>query len=198
MLRSTRRLGRVPMLGQKTERTALRVGIGALTAVLMAADLVVHHTSVEKALGLVLLAVLGMATVTDLEERKIRNALVAPAAVFAVVVGLVMHASGVPAQVVAGVASGAFLLLFAVIYRGGLGMGDVKLGLVLGLFLGQLVIPALVIGLVASAIFGVAVIIRLGLARGRKTAIPLGPFLAIGGAAAVLAGPALTAHWGAW
>ena len=71
-------------------------------------------------------------------------------------------------------------------------MGDVKLGVVLGLFLSRYVLVALVVGLLASA--------RLqprrarqpaGSAVGRKTAIPLGPFLAFGGVVAVLAGPSL-------
>ena len=100
-----------------------------------------------------------------------------------------MHPSGLPAQVFAGLGAGAFLLLFALLSGGGLGMGDVKLGVVLGLFLGKYVVVALVAGLIASAIFSIGVLAKRGVAAGRKTKIPMGPFLALGGIVAVLAGP---------
>lgn len=179
------------MLGLRTERTPLRVLVAALTALLIAADLVIHHSDSEKVLGAVLLLVLGEVTVQDLESRTIPNAVLGPASVIAIVIGLVMHPGGVPAQVIAGVATGGFMLIFAVLSRGGFGMGDVKLGFVLGLFLGRAIMLALVVGLALSAIFSIGVLIRHGLAEGRKVAIPMGPFLAAGGAAAVLAGHAL-------
>lgn len=169
----------------------LRIAVTALMIALWVADLLVHHSSVRKVLGFVLIAVLARVTITDLEERKIRNRLTLPAGVAAVLIGLVMHPSGVPAQLIAGLATGAFLTFFAVVSRGGLGMGDAKLGVVLGLFLGRYVILALVVGLVASAIFSIGVLVARGLHAGRKTAIPMGPFLALGGVVAVLAGSSL-------
>lgn len=184
------------MFRRRSELTPLRGAVAGATLLLAAADLVVHHSAVEKVLGLVLILVLGQVTITDLEERRIPNAVVAPASVIAILIGLIMHPSGVPAQAFAGVATGAFLILFAVMSRGGLGMGDVKLGLVLGLFLGRMVLPALVVGLGASGVFSLGILVRYGLARGRRMTIPLGPFLAVGGAVAVLAGPALSGHWG--
>jgi leader peptidase (prepilin peptidase) / N-methyltransferase len=76
-----------------------------------------------------------------------------------------------------------------------LGFGDVKLAGVLGLFLGAAVAPALLIALVAGVVISVGVIISKGMAGGRKTAIPFGPFLAIGGVAAMLVGgPILDAY----
>lgn len=192
-----------PMLQSKPElpppsRSALlRAGVTVAAVLLVAADVFEHHTAVEKVLGVVLLGVLARITVTDLEERKIPNSTLLPAGVAAILIGLVMHPSGVPAQAAAGIGAGLFLLFFAVISKGGLGMGDVKLGLVMGLYLSRSVVVALVVGLLASAVFGLFVIARLGVAKGRKTPIPLGPFLALGGAVAVLFGPAITAHWGA-
>lgn len=166
--------------------------VGAVVMVaLWVADLMVHHSTVQKVLGLVLVAVLVRITISDLEERRIRNRVTFPAAVAALVIGLVLHPSGLPAQLVAGVATLAFLTFFAVVSRGGLGMGDAKLGLVLGLFLSRYVITALVVGLLASGLFSIGVLIAHGLRAGRKTAIPLGPFLALGGVVALLAGPTL-------
>jgi leader peptidase (prepilin peptidase)/N-methyltransferase len=178
-------------------RWSLRALVAALTAASVIVDLRIHHATVNRVLGAVLLVVLGIVTVTDIEQRRIPNRIVAPAAVCALVLGGALHPSGIPAQVVAGVCVGAFLLLFAIVSGGGLGMGDVKLGLVLGLFLGAEVILALVVGLLASAVYALWQLARYGLARGRRVWIPMGPFLALGGAVAVLAGSAAGLHWGA-
>ena len=169
----------------------LRIAGTVLLVGLWVADLAVHHSTVQKVLGFVLIAVLVRITISDLEERRIKNVVTFPAAVAAIVIGLILHPSGVPGQLLAGVATGAFLTLFAILSRGGLGMGDAKLGVVLGLYLSRYVITAMVVGLVASAIFSIGVLIARGLRAGRKTAIPLGPFLALGGVVAVLAGPSL-------
>jgi leader peptidase (prepilin peptidase)/N-methyltransferase len=69
-----------------------------------------------------------------------------------------------------------------------MGMGDVKLAGVLGLFLGRELGPALLIALLSGTLAGVAVMARKGAAAGRKTAIPFGPFLALGGLVALYAG----------
>ena len=169
----------------------LRIIGAVLLVALWAADLAVDHTKVHKVLGFVLLAVLVRVTISDLEERRIKNVVTFPAAVAALVIGLVLNPSGIPGQVVAGVATGAFLTLFALLSRGGLGMGDAKLGVVLGLYLGRYVVVAVVVGLIASALFSIGVLVARGIGAGRKTWIPLGPFLAFGGVVAVLAGPSL-------
>ncbi len=169
--------------------------VGALVLVgLWLADLAVRHSTAQKVLGLVLVAVLVRITVSDLEERKIRNRVTVPAAAAALAIGLVLHPAGVPAQILAGLAAGAFLTLFAVLSRGGLGMGDAKLGAVLGLFLAHYVVLAMVVGLLAAGLFSVGVLAARGLRKGARTAIPLGPFLALGGVVALLAGPALSGH----
>jgi leader peptidase (prepilin peptidase)/N-methyltransferase len=73
-------------------------------------------------------------------------------------------------------------------------MGDVKLAGVLGLFLGRSVAVALLVGVLTGALLGAAVMARLGVAQGRKTAIPFGPFLALGGLIGLFAGPTIV-HW---
>ena len=73
-------------------------------------------------------------------------------------------------------------------------MGDVKLAAVLGLFLGRSVAVALMVGVFAGAIVGGLIMARVGVAQGRKTAVPFGPFLAVGGLVGLLAGPAIV-HW---
>jgi len=171
--------------------TPLRLfGAGVVLAP-WAAVLALHDTLTPRLLGLVLVAVLVEVSVNDLEERRIPNRVTVPASFAALLIGLILHASGLPAQVLAGLGTGIFLLAFALLSRGGLGMGDVKLGIVLGLFLGQYVIVALCVGLLASAVLSVGVLVRRGITVGRRTAIPLGPFLALGGVVALLAGRTL-------
>ncbi|MGC9221287.1 MAG: prepilin peptidase [Solirubrobacteraceae bacterium] len=168
----------------------LRLTGAVVLLALWFAALNVHRTLDPRGLALVLVPVLVWVTITDLEARRIPNSTTLPASVAALLVG-VAHPQGLPAQVIYGLATGGFLLFFALVSRGGLGMGDVKLGVVLGLFLGRFVVVALAVGLLASALFSIGVLIRRGLAAGRRTAIPLGPFLALGGVVAVLAGAAL-------
>jgi leader peptidase (prepilin peptidase)/N-methyltransferase len=75
-----------------------------------------------------------------------------------------------------------------------MGMGDVKLAGVMGLFLGRSVGPAMLAALVAGSLVGAAIIARKGAAEGRKTAIPFGPYLAFGGIVGLFAGDPI-ADW---
>ena len=86
--------------------------------------------------------------------------------------------------------AGGLLLLFALAYPRGMGMGDVKLAGVMGLYLGDAVAPALLIAVLAGTVVGVVVILTQG-AGARKVAVPFGPFLALGGVVALLAGDQL-------
>ena len=140
-------------------------------------------------LGLVLVAILIPVAVIDLEHRIIPNVITLPAAVAAIVIGLATDPAWVPTQLIAGAAAGAFLLFFALAYPRGMGMGDVKLAAVLGLYLGASVAVALFVAVIAGAIVGAVVIARRGVQEGRKTAVPFGPFLALGGIVALLIGP---------
>ena len=70
-------------------------------------------------------------------------------------------------------------------------MGDVKLAGMMGLFLGAAVAPALLVALLAGVALGAVVIARKGAQDGRKTAVPFGPFLALGALVAVFVGPPL-------
>jgi len=85
-----------------------------------------------------------------------------------------------------------FLLLAALAYPAGMGMGDVKLAGVMGLFLGLAVVPAMFAAFLAGSLLGVVLIVRFG-ARARKMGVPFGPFLAAGGLIALLVGPELVA-----
>ena len=73
----------------------------------------------------------------------------------------------------------AFGLLQSVIYPGGLGMGDVKLALLIGAALGWAVTAALLLGTIAAGVVAAIMLFKEG-SSARKRAIPLGPFLAAG------------------
>jgi leader peptidase (prepilin peptidase)/N-methyltransferase len=72
-----------------------------------------------------------------------------------------------------------------------MGMGDVKLAGMLGLYLGRAVAPAIFAALILGVVVGAAIIARKGAEEGRKTAVPFGPFLAAGALIALFAGDAL-------
>lgn len=144
------------------------------------AVLLLHEETAELALAMALFATLVVITVTDLERRIIPNKILLVSAPIALVLGLIFDPAGEPERLIAGAAAGAFLLMIAIIYPRGMGMGDVKLIAVMGLYLGRAVAPALLIGIAAGALVGLAMILSQG-SGARKQAIPFGPFLALGG-----------------
>jgi leader peptidase (prepilin peptidase) / N-methyltransferase len=168
--------------------------IEALTGALAVAVVLVRHSAHDIALGLVLVGILVPVALIDFEHRIIPNKLTLFGAIAAVGIGLATRPSGVEEQLIAGAAAGGFLLLFALVYPRGMGMGDVKMAAVLGLFLGRSVGVAMLVAVVAGTFVGAAIMAHVGVERGRKTAVPFGTFLALGGVVAVLAGPALV-HW---
>ncbi len=168
--------------------------IEGLTAALALGVVLAKHSTHDIALGLALIAVLVPVALIDLEHRIIPNKITLLAAVAAVGIGAATEPAKVPEQLIAGAAAGGFLLLFALAYPRGMGMGDVKLAAVLGLFLGRSVAVALLAGVLAGTLVGAAIIARTGVRDGRKTAVPFGPFLALGGVIALFAGPAIV-HW---
>ncbi len=175
-----------------SERISLRYPlVEALTAALCAGAVLAHHTAAGIALSVTLILLLVPAAAIDLEHRIIPNRITGLGAALGVVIGLALDPSGEPERLIAAAAAGGFLLVAALAYPGGMGMGDVKLAGVMGLFLGRAVAPAVMIALVAGVIAGLVVMSARGVKAGRKTAVPFGPFLALGAIVAVYAGQAL-------
>jgi leader peptidase (prepilin peptidase)/N-methyltransferase len=94
-------------------------------------------------------------------------------------------------HLIAAAAAFAFFFAAAVVYPAGMGMGDVKLAGVMGLFLGRAVAPAIFAALIAGTLIGGLVIARHGMAEGRKKGIPFGPWLAFGSLVGLFAGDEL-------
>jgi leader peptidase (prepilin peptidase)/N-methyltransferase len=158
------------------------------TALLMAVTVAVVGANEEVWLGLAFVLLLVPVTVIDIDFRIIPNKLMIAGAIAAPAILALTRPGDIPEHLIAGTAAGGFLLLAALAYPAGMGMGDVKLAFVMGLFLGREVGVAMLAGLLAGSVVGVAIMARKGAAEGRKTAIPFGPFLAFGGIVALLAG----------
>jgi leader peptidase (prepilin peptidase)/N-methyltransferase len=169
--------------------------VEALTALLFVA--VGVRTGLEYTLlpALALTITLVAAAETDLEHHIIPNRLMATSAVAGLALWAIADAGRLPENLIAGAAAGGFLLAAAVAYPAGMGMGDVKLGGVMGLYLGASVAPALFIGFAAGALVGIAIVLARG-GSARKQGVPFGPFLALGGIVALLYGPEIIDWYG--
>ena len=166
--------------------------VEATTAALAAAVVLARGGSRhDTLLGLALVALLVPIALIDFDHRIIPNRLTALGAVAALAIGAATRPAGVPEQLIAGVAAAGFLLAAALARPGGMGMGDVKLAGMLGLFLGREVAVALLVAVLVGTFVGIVVMARRGVREGRRTAIPFGPFLALGGVVALIAGPAI-------
>jgi leader peptidase (prepilin peptidase)/N-methyltransferase len=172
--------------------------VEAGTAILLAAVAAVHADATpELVLGAVLVLFLVPITLIDADHQIIPNKLTAPAAVLAIVLGLALDPGGQVERLIAGAAAGGGLLVVALIRPNGMGMGDFKLAGVMGLFLGAPVAVAMFVGFLSGTVYGAVVMARKGVAAGRKTKVPFGPFLALGGVVAVLCGaPLIDAYLG--
>jgi leader peptidase (prepilin peptidase)/N-methyltransferase len=126
----------------------------------------------------------------DFDHKLLPNKIVYPMAAYGVVATLLVDRGDLVENLVAGAGAFIFLLVAVIAYPAGMGMGDVKLGGAMGLYLGASVIPALLAAFLSGSVVGLVIIAREG-AAGRKKAVPFGIFLALGGIVGVLAGPEL-------
>ncbi|MEK6277197.1 MAG: prepilin peptidase [Actinomycetota bacterium] len=166
---------------------AVELGLGSA---FVATVLVLWDDPVQLGLGLVFVATLAAVTLTDLEQQIIPNRILAVSAIAAVAIAAGADPASLPDRAIAAAAAGGLLLLAALAYPRGMGMGDVKLAALMGLYLGRAVAPALLVGFAVGAMVGVGMMLREG-AGTRKRGIPFGPFLALGGLVGLLAGDAI-------
>jgi leader peptidase (prepilin peptidase) / N-methyltransferase len=122
---------------------------------------------------------------TDLEHRIIPNRIVVPAGVIVLAANTALHPG--PQWAIGAFGASGFLLVAALAYPGGMGMGDVKLAFLMGAALGKTVPVALFVGMLAAMIPGIVLLVRHGRAA-RKMGVPFGPFLALGSVVALFAG----------
>lgn len=158
------------------------------TAVLLVCCLVAFGLTLHALAASIFCAALVVITATDLTHRIVPNWVVLPSA--AVVWTLMTLWDPSVEWVIAGVGASLLLFVAALAYPGGLGMGDVKLALLMGVALGRAVAVALPLGMILALVPAVVLFARHG-SGARKMAIPFAPFLALGSVIALFAGDAL-------
>jgi leader peptidase (prepilin peptidase)/N-methyltransferase len=158
------------------------------TGLLLAAVALTAPALADLALGMVLVVLLIPVTLIDLDHRIIPNRLMLIGSAVSLALLVALAPDRLLEHLLAATLAGGFLLVAAIARPGGMGMGDVKLAAVLGLFLGRSVGPAMLVALLAGSLVGAAIIARKGTREGRRTAIPFGPFLALGGIAGLFVG----------
>ena len=156
-----------------------------LTALLVAASFLEFGWSGRSFVAAFFCATLVAISATDISHRIVPNVIVLPAAVIVLAAMTVLEPSAEWALGAFGAA--LFLFLAALAYPKGMGMGDVKLALLLGAMVGRTVPVALMAGMLAALVPSVVLFVRHGSAA-RKMAIPFAPFLALGGVVALFFG----------
>lgn len=143
-----------------------------------------------------LLLVAGLVAITgiDLDHQLIPDVISIPGIVVGLAVSTLTGRPGWLDSLVGVVIGGGIFLLIIVASRGGMGGGDMKLGAMLGAFLGwKLVLVAILIAILAGGVF--AIVVLLLRRKGRKDAVPFGPFLALGGVVSLFWGESLLAWY---
>jgi leader peptidase (prepilin peptidase) / N-methyltransferase len=162
------------------------------TAGLVAGCFVAFGLSGKAVVAAFACAVLVAISAIDLRHRIVPNRIVLPAAALVLVAQTALELG--PEWALSAVGAAGFLFVAALAYPAGMGMGDVKLALLLGALLGRVVAVGLMLGMLAALIPSVVLLARHGSAA-RKMGIPFAPFLAFGAIVALFAGhPLLEAY----
>ena len=165
----------------------LRVFVVAGALALVVASFARYGFSGKALLGAVFCPTLVLLAAIDAKHRLLPNAIILPATL---AVGLILAAStpgDFLSHLAAGAALGGFFFIFGTIFAGSIGMGDAKLGFLLGLVLGAQTFGAALIAFAGLLVAALYVLATRG-ASARKDAIPFGPFLALGGILAFFLG----------
>ena len=163
-----------------------------VTGLLVAGCVLEFGLSGRAAVGAFFCIVLVAVSAIDLEHRIIPNRIVLPATVVVLAAQTALQPS--VEWIAASLGASLFLFVFALAYPAGMGMGDVKLALLMGAALGRTVPVALMIGMISALVPAVVLFARHG-SKARKMGIPFGPFLALGSVVALFAGgPLLHAY----
>lgn len=159
-----------------------------VSALLVAGCVLAFGLTFEAALAAFFCCVLVAISAVDIEHRIIPDKIVLPSTLIVLVAQTIREPS--VEWIVAAFGASLFLFLALLAYPAGMGMGDVKLALLMGAALGKLVTVALMVGMLAALVPGIYLLARHGQAA-RKMAIPFGPFLALGSIVALFWGQPL-------
>jgi leader peptidase (prepilin peptidase)/N-methyltransferase len=159
-----------------------------VTALLVAASVLRFGLTLEALVASFFCVVLVAISAIDIEYRIVPNRIIVPSAAIVLVAQTALRPG--PEWALAALGASGFLFAAAVAYPKGMGMGDVKLAVLLGAMLGRSVGVGLMLGFLAALVPAAVLALRHG-AKARKVAIPFAPFLAVGAIVALFAGGAL-------
>ncbi|MBA3636694.1 MAG: prepilin peptidase [Rubrobacteraceae bacterium] len=163
--------------------------VEATTGLLFGAAAYEFGASLALLPALVLASALISLAVIDLEHRLLPNVIVGPAALAGLVLSILADPAGWWMYPLSAVAVAGFLFGLVLIYPSGMGMGDVKMGGMLGAFLGPYAALAVFLGALLGAVSG-GLLMAAGKVQ-RRSALPFGLFMALGGVISLFVGPQL-------
>jgi leader peptidase (prepilin peptidase)/N-methyltransferase len=152
-----------------------------ITALLFAACGLAFGWAPELLPALLFVSTLVIVANADIDKRVVPNKVLLVSLPAGVIAQLYADPSQWPVWTLSAVIAFVTMFLVALAYPKGMGMGDVKLAGLMGVYLGRAVAPAMLMAFFLGTVVGVAVIARRGMAEGRKTAVPFAPFMALGG-----------------
>lgn len=165
--------GVAPLLGRPGLAIPLVVVAGAL-------GLGAYPLGAKALLAAFVAAVLVLLAAIDIERRIVPNRIVLPAAAVALLGRIAISPGDASQYALAALLAAVFLFLPRLLNRNAIGMGDVKLGLLIGAALGWDAASALALGFLLVFPVAVAIAIRGGVTAARGATLPMCPFLALG------------------
>jgi leader peptidase (prepilin peptidase)/N-methyltransferase len=153
--------------------------VTTLAVFLTVASFAVFGASGRGLVGAVVCPALVVLASIDLRHRLLPNAIVFPSVLAVLLVVAAANPHGFLEHLWAGLALGGFLLVFALVFPAGLGMGDAKVGFLLGFALGSRTVSAMIVAFFCLFLAALWTLLRHGLAA-RRQSLPFGPFLAFG------------------
>lgn len=151
--------------------------IEILTGLLFVLNYFFFGLSIHAIIGIIFSCVLIAVSFIDIDLRIIPNTIVLPFTIVGLGFNIYINPEKWWMPLAFSLGAFAFMLIVNLIYPKGMGMGDVKLSLMVGAFLVKSVIAGLFLGFLAGALFGIGVIIKK---KKMRQTIPFGPFISIG------------------
>jgi prepilin signal peptidase PulO-like enzyme (type II secretory pathway) len=168
-------------------RGTAAVAVAVLSVALIALSFADYGLSGRALIGAALCPILIVLAAVDAKHHLLPNDIVLPGAALMALIIAAVDSGHFFEHLWAGLALGVFLFVFATISRTGLGMGDAKLGLLLGFGLGSRTLAAMMVAFAGLFVAALWILATQGLSA-RKKAIPFGPFIALGGILAFFLG----------
>ena len=160
--------------------------VEALTGVLFAFAYVTYGLQPRTLLIMAFIGALVAITFIDLDHLIILDRIVLPGAVVGLAASLALEPARWWQYVAAALGGAGFLLILGLLWAGGMGMGDVKMALMMGVVLGAATIVAMFLAFLVGGVGGL-ILLATG-TKSRKDRLPFGPYLAFGSVVAALVG----------